>query len=734
MPIDTAQLAQLLYGDPAPQGEAGTGAPMQNQMAPTAAPDPILAEVGAMANQPAGNFAPRTVEYDAFGNPSAAPPALPPGTSLSMSTSSRGYSPEKMAAIEEGPMGSSKMAKKKMTAEDETRADFADEKAGLQSAYEAEGAAVASLGSAESERIMAEAGHMKQVAGIQQTHADAMKALNVDAALAAQQAKDEYRARLTAIPELNPNALWDEAGASGQFQMATAAVIHNMLGVKGIKTTAMDTINQAIKNKIDAQIYNINNKKEVAAGFKDLYNMTVAESATQMEVQTKLHGYYLKAMETGIKADMGKYDSAVHRAKGQLALTGVRKELAKTMFEVEKQIDSSTDKAYQREIAIRGQNMQASIAAAHDRNAMAIAKLSKKADAVEPGPIIHDLTKSGRGEAKYRINKNVAEDKEFTRNITNKTVSTTQAIEGLDELNQLQKEIGKAAPDMVGRLKGNLQRREQALRNTIVQALVLDQSGKQVTDKEYERIALTVPQSDWFTNGTNRAIVAQLIKSKDKELNNLLRQTTTKIEKGDPAYGTFTHEGDYGEVEAIAADAIVNPPPAPRSEELSKKIQSPDAFKGVDEKTMSPIRQSEHNLFTAKYWADYKKTRNPDAEAKGLPYLPFADYDGRYQEVNKQLKGQVPAAFNDLRELAEDAFMGDQRAIAALRDLAMENTKQQRKGAEAAYIADMASYFVEKLEKAGVVPGTKATTGFGIDEYSDAVNTGNQPASTIRNR
>lgn len=671
---DLQNIADLLYGaaQPAiqvqPDAVSGVGAP-----APQGIIDP-------WAQDAAAAMAPVSLAPPSAADPFAALPVE--GGKLKVGMGESGYSPDKMAQIEAGPMGTSKMASKKQTLEGKIADRWATVKQGQQAANAEQLATEEQLGAAESEYLRAKGEASNRIASTITAHAKDIENLSHDAMLAKQKAADDYRQKLLEIGEVNPNALWDDAGTTGQIGIAAAAVLHEMLNVKGIKTSAMDTINNAIRNKIDAQIANINKQKAVASGFKDLYDMTVAESASQMEVKTKLQGYYLKAMENQIDATLAPYDSNVARLKRSQAKAIIRQAQIKNMAEVESHIGREIDQAYGREITMRGQNIQASIAKQNREAELEVAKIRAGAEkkAADVPPVIYDITKSGKGQAKWRLKAWVTNDKELARNVTNKTVSTTQAMEGLAELMDLQKQAGTTAPDKLGRLREEIQRREQALRDSIVMALVLDQSGKQVTDKEREYIQKLVPANDWFTNGNNRQIISQLIASKGKELNNLLRQTADDIKPGDAEYGTSSAQNVFGDAELTAANLIKdggeNVQPG-AWDGLIKQARSPD---GLEVKIGS---DKEFKEYAKPLWDAYRK-ENPD----GKVVIPPAAKFGFEKNPTK--------AFDAVREIASHA-VSDPSAMEQLKQLASELDAQGDVTADA-NVKSYAKWFLNKIE------------------------------------
>lgn len=640
-----------------------------------------------------GNHAAQNYEYDSQGNlveqlPSGGAFNPRPGQSFSTKerVSSSGYSPEKMAQIEAGPMGTSKMAQKKVTAADAITARYADDQARIQAAGDAAMRDEEALGRAEGAQIEERALGQRKVASLWDQHYREMEGLSQSALIAKQKAADEYRMRLSTIPELNPNAMWDDAGPGGQFQIAVAAVVHNMLAVKGINTSAMDTINGAIKNKMDAQIYNINNKKAVAQGFKDLYDMTVADSASQMEVRAKMHGYMLKALEAGIDADMGKIDSTVARLKHAQAKNIIRQAQVKNMLEVESHIGREVDQAFGREVTMRGQNMTAATARADREQQMKIAEIRANAEKPSAGPpVIYDTSKSGGGAAKWRIKPQYADDKELQRDVIRKTVLTNKAIDGFRELQDLQKEIDGSPPAIAGRLRSELVRREEALRSTVVSAMVLDTSGKAVTNQEYDRISATVPVQGWFSNGNNRKIIASRVKEKQSEMNDLLQQTADDIGQDDPAFGTLSARNRFAESEGIEADIIKEDDGSITSREMAEKSLGTLGTFAPDD-TVTKDEQAEWNEFRATYPKEAKKIldkRGDNAVSVG----------GTKVGVKSPTEDMPPQALGDLRLLALQAVVeGDQDSRAALEKIANpdKNTPPELKE-----LSGLAHYYVD---------------------------------------
>jgi hypothetical protein len=693
-PADLESIANQVYGPAPNQGYDQAALDFQPQ---TYYPEPE----------------PRTV--DAYGNPMAGapqtPPPVQPPTSKSQSASHQGYSPQKAGQINAGPYGKSSFDKTRAGIEQGIRADYADELAGQQGADQAQLQAADQVGLAETEQISARARLEGDRAKFLREQEQGLRAIYESGNVAINQAKNEYLLRLASIPEVNPNALWDEAGAEGQFQMGVAAVIHNMLGVKGINTTAMDTINTAIKNKIAAQIENINTKKYVASGFKDLWDATVAESGSRMEAEAKMHGYMLKAFEAGIDAEMGKVDSNVARAKHAYTKAQLQQAQIKNRLEVENHIQTNTQKAVDTEAELYRARLQASVQregyASNERIA------SGKQKEADPPVLIPDLTKSGGGMMKWKLKPVHAGNKDIVEGVTQKVINTTQAAEAMAELSEIQAKIDKGtAPALLGQLRKERDRLEEAARGAVVWALTVDVAGKRATDKDYDRISAMVPAKGWFTNGNNRRIIAHQIKGKLKEMNLTRQMYMDDLVPGEVGYGTQASQIPFGEAETIAATNTVNPPELPNS---TKEVQGRVKAIGTPESAIiSPPkppegREQDWKEYTIPYWKDFNKAKPKFIEGVKNKQK---DMDQVTVLAGFMTPDKPPAAFDEIRELAEDAYSGVPEAQAQLYEISAAGVNAD---VEAEALAEYANYFLEKMETAS------GDSEFGRDEDKPVV-------------
>jgi hypothetical protein len=536
------------------------------------------------------------------------------------------------------------------------------------------------IGQAESDIVMAKAQGQKDMAAAYQRMETETKKAADDAKAAGDAAKAQYQTALQSIPSINPNELWETSGTVGQFGMSVAAFVHDFLGAGGIKTSAMDTINNAVQRNMQAQLQRIEKGKAVASGFKDLWEMQRAQSSSNQEAMARMHGIMLKSLQAGIDAEMGKYDSRLALAKSQQARALIEQEIVNKQMAVQSHIDAAQNNAAQRLIAINGQELQASIASAQiaeSRATRLAAEKAARAKAAQGSAVIYDISESGKGQAKWRIAPELADDKELVRGVVNKAAGTQTAIESLRELNELQSEM-ESSPDGLNktRLAKEIDRRENALRSRIVMALVLDQSGKQVTDKEREFIEKLVPAKTWFTNGTNRRIISQLIEGKGNELNTLLQQTTVDITEGDPAYGRISARNRYAEPEITEAKVIKEGAEVIADEPVDKAnklLLSPDANSPISAKDKEELATTVDASSIEDRWKDFASNVPGSTGAKPSNKKPETTQE--LVEENWRVQRENNEAWIDPKKPTK-AFvaMDTYRRLAAKGD---ENARQQ---------------------------------------------------------
>lgn len=606
-------------------------------------------------------------------------PAPTGSTSTGTRQSESGFSPSKYAQVSKATAGIGQ------TMERERRraaAPYAAHMAKQEAVGEDLKAASDSAADLESERLATQAeGHSKVQTLYQTAELETRKAFD-DARVAADIAKADYRRALEEIPQVDPNQLWNSSSAGTQFGVAVAAFVHDFLGAKGIKTSAMDTINGTIQRNIDAQVANIANKRAVAQGFKDLWEMQRAQSTSDQEAKIRMQGLMLAAVKSGIDAQMSGIDSRLAGVKKQQARAMIDKEILANEFQVQKQVDAAADAAANRQVQIQGQLLNASIRREEIAEQRAAREAAARAKAAQDqGAVIYDLSTSGGGAAKWRIKKELAHDKDLVRDVVKKTVSTTKAIEGMRQLMELQAKAD-SAPDGIAktRFANEVTRQAEALRTDIVSAIVLDASGKSATNDEYHRLAGMVPTNTWFTNGGNRRIISQLVASKGKEMNLLLQATTDDLRPEDPAFGTRAAQSIYADAERTEAKEVaaggedIKPALINKANEA---ITAPDSS-SAEHEALTPMNEPAVGLQGGKdltdRWKDFKKDQ-PKVE---VPKTNGDSIEAQFEQgraVAQNAASELPTkpskAFGALDTYRILAEKGDKEALKQLESWAL---------------------------------------------------------------
>jgi len=539
--MDIKELAQMLgYGGPMP--DEGTAPPTGGLADPFALPTPETAPIDPGLG-PSALPAPTPL--------AASPAPLAPGQSVGGKVSASGFSPTKYA-----------QAKKAAAPEDATIAGGYQRAAARSApdvaAIQAEGvsakAAETRLASAEAAKSQIEAGQALHTAAIQTKYQNEVKQDYADAQAASDAAKAEYHTKLLQIPTLNPSQLWDAAGSEGQFGMAAAAFLHDFLGAKGIKTSAMDTINGAIKRNIDGQIANINSKRETAAGFKDLWEITRAQSASTAEARARMQSYGLASLKSELAGQMGGYDSAVAQAKHQMASALIDKEINKQVFDVHKHVDDSANQEATRLVAIRGQNMAAATAKAENESHERIAQITSDAKSAGKGPRYVFDPETGKG--KFVFKPGVRPEQQDK--VLEQVAKFEPANLIMSRLRTLEREAGSQVFDLTRgtRFSDEQQREFTGLATQLAHSLVAAR-GERPTDKDVIDQLLVVPQKTTFTVGGTSRILAGTQAELNDAVQGTIRQFVDDVPKEQQPQGATGRlaEGSYTDAQIGHAGA-----------------------------------------------------------------------------------------------------------------------------------------------------------------------------------
>lgn len=195
---------------------------------------------------------------------------------------------------------------------------------------------------------------------------DTFAKLEQESAAVAKQASDDAFGRykqsvMENAVTVDPNHLFDGLSGVGKGGAILTAFVHDFLGAKGIKTSGLASIKEAIDRDIQIQIENIKNGREVSEQFRQIWAMQVAESATEAEARERVRGFQLASVEKAIAAEVSKYDSELARAQGEAAIAAIRREMANTFLSIQQM----TEESYQAEVRNNLAVWQTRVQAAH---------------------------------------------------------------------------------------------------------------------------------------------------------------------------------------------------------------------------------------------------------------------------------------------------------------------------------------------------------------------------------
>lgn len=579
---DAAQAVAPTQGSPVDVSDPSTLAsilgfmPVQGQLPPAASPD---------TGTPGYN-APVTDPTQDFGLPAGAPATPKTGSSVAAGAKigTEGYSSAANAAIQKGPH----TAADKLISADraEVGAQFAPIQAASDEAGKAAMNAAVATGRIESQKMqVASEAKMKIAAANQDFSAKEQAAMqNAQAESAANMAN--YRASLQdyAASQVNPSQLWDNAGYGGQFGIVATAFMHDFLAAKGIQTTGLESINKAIQHNINGQLDNMRKKLDVAQGFKQLWDMQRAQSATDAEARQRMNGFYLSALSNQIEGTLGQYDSQLALVKAQAAKAGIQQEMVKNDLLVQKHIDEAAQQRATNRVHMYTAELSASSAKytadAHIKAAEIAANAKNQVSPI--AGVIFDTSKSGGNMAARRLLPDIKDEKGEIRNQASKVFNTVGNIERLVDL---QDQIAKVPPDIgidaLKRMQNEERRVAELVRNVTKMGIIYDNSGKQINEQEVKLYDEIVSKKDWFLNGDNIRTLGTLAKMMLEKENGILGGISTQILPGDPAYGATSGTQPMDQGDSSLTD-IQSAPGAGRHvnsqvENIVKEIKAPKA-------------------------------------------------------------------------------------------------------------------------------------------------------------
>lgn len=374
----------------------------------------------------------------------------------------------------------------------------------------------------------------------------------------------DYQASLAdyASSKVNPNDMWDGMSGGMRFGTMVTAFVHDFLGAKGIKTSAMDTFKQAIDRNINAQMANIQKKGEVTKGFKALYDLQSQQSKSAEETRTRIRGFYLESAKQHIVANMSQYKSLLATAEGRKALAEVDKEMAKNYMDFTKQVtaDSTARMAQDQQWIMHKGNLavqQAQVAISARANKLAEEKwkdeLAQRAEKTKAAGVANALVDPADNIAKRVIVR--GSDKE-QQNVREAMINTHETNNSIKEIRDLVMNDKATVVDELGvrRWTGEGRKLAEALIDRLAHSQV-KANGERATNEDVQQYKKLFPLDQIAGSGIKHMYdYAQ--KTTLAHADSYIKQYTQDLPKdkwitgGDQAYfkeDTVKANAEYGE-------------------------------------------------------------------------------------------------------------------------------------------------------------------------------------------
>jgi hypothetical protein len=446
---------------------------------------------GAEALQEEINFTPE----ESAAASTVAPPPVVQEVGVGESASQTAFNPDTFQSLEtKGRTGIDKQNAKAFNAATDQANELAT---GFNDAAAKTKSATQELGNLEAQKTAASAAFTGELAGRQAQLATESAAEYEIAMQKTRQYASDYEVQLKQLSQMgvNPGRLYSNMTTGQKGTALVAAFVTDFLGTKGIKTSAMDIINRGIDQDIDAQVTAINNKRTVADGFARLWGMQREQSQSDYEAKMRMKGMMLESFKTEVAGKLGQFDSDIARAKIPLALAQVDENLAKVKVDLIKFRNDQFNQDANRNVQIRGQNVQASIASAsraHDLKLKQMELDAKKGSSpFDPSLFVRD----SQGNV---INQ--APDKESRAKSQEKIVGYETHVRKLQGLTEALREVGKTYNGPMNKLFLNgLEAKYKSQYHDVLSSFIKATSGTAAGEPEVKRLEQVYPFADFAT-------------------------------------------------------------------------------------------------------------------------------------------------------------------------------------------------------------------------------------------
>lgn len=582
--MDPEQLAQLYgYGPATTPSDSGN----YDQPPETAAPTPVGAEEPADIWEKLAAAA-----GHGLGVVTSLPPAAPPGVAQSVGESYSGVNEGKFKRFQ-GKKG----YEARVADERQKQMDRAGQLAGqYENAANEQTDALAKQAKLETGYGEVKRTGQMDLAALNDRYAQEEQAAVERARAESEAAKADYAASLADFraQRIRPGQLFDNMTSGQRFGTLISAAITDYLGVQGVKSSALDILNKAVDRNIDAQIQNIRLKGEATEGFKNLWEMARAQSATDAEARTRVRGYALQSVSDELEGNLARYEGGLAAAKTQALMAQVHKELVGTVQQVYQHADENAYKSQSLELEKRGQDIRAATEAANRRES------ARQFDLTHPPPgpqnvadspyLLYDVNSPDASNPirKFRLNAKgepVLSDVEM-KDTRAHIDAGTYAVKAVRDLIQWRRDHPPPVDPMnLAGWKTQAERMYDAMLTSVQNQRVYDQSGKQINQNEFERIKKEIPFESLFTRGSNAPVLELYIKHRVTELNNELDQNTDPLEPYAPGKRP---RSAYMQAELDEANAVIEGRDGQKQDYVDRLVGNIDDKAGDEAATEIP--------------------------------------------------------------------------------------------------------------------------------------------------
>lgn len=487
---------------------------------------------------------------------------------------------------------------------------------------------------------------------------------NAQATAAENQAKTDYLSALNdyRAQRVDPSQLFGSMSGGQRFGMLVSAFAHDFLGAKGIKTSAMDTLNRAIDRNIDSQLTALKQKGEVAQGFKNLWEMQRAQSASDAEARARVRGFMLESAKQQLVATLAPYESALASANGKAALAKIDEEYAKNMIQVYSHISANTNAMRNQNIQWAGDKLRADMQAySTSVQAKDLAFRQKQYDdqqkamgqIPEADIVIDPESNRGKWVFKYGIGE---KEKADTRD---RMEAVQEVNKQLSDLRQLNREVGPVFDAIKGtRFAEEAHRRYNAMTLALAHARA-KANGERATDKDVDQFRESFPIDTVLTRGGVDTIMAWAQTNAIAPAYNRLQQVSKDLPESmwttGPVQKPFA--ASAADAEATVKASTPKAKAAKEADPTDYAVQYMNAPDANDRANKSDYAKSGIDPQAMKLgWSEWQDKYAPPP-SKGGDYGKAQVFAG---------KDEPPAWAVSLESLKNQALKGDPKAMDAL--------------------------------------------------------------------